>query len=111
MRYPKELTIAKKSLDEHKAEDISVVDVRSNTPFTDYFLLASATNSRMLNALADAVEEDLSKAGIGVRAKEGLPESGWVIVDAGSVIVHIFSSDKRSEYDLDGLLAHRKAGK
>lgn len=108
MRMPKEVTLVKKSLDEHKAEDITVVDVREKTPFTDYLVIASGTNSRMLGALASYVEDDLLKNKVEVRKTEGIPESGWIIVDAGNVVVHLFSPEKRSEIDLEGLLAGKK---
>jgi len=106
MRYPKEVTIAKKSLSERKAEEIAVVDVRAQTPFTDYLVIASATNTRMLTALADYLVSDFSNDGLDVKV-EGLPESEWMIVDAGSVVIHLFSESKRKEIDLEGLLSHR----
>jgi len=108
MRYPKEVTIAKKSLDEHKGEDIAVVDVREKTPFTDYLVIASATNPRMLAALAEYVADDYEANGVTVRKTEGVPESGWLIIDAGSVVVHVFTEEKRKEIDLEGLLAGKR---
>ena len=106
MRYPKEVTIAKKSLSERKAEEIAVVDVRTQTPFCDYLVIGSATNQRMLNALAEYLVSDFAKDGLDVKV-EGLPESEWMIVDAGNVVVHLFSEAKRKEIDLEGLLSHR----
>lgn len=106
MRYPKEVTIAKKSLSERKAEEIAVVDVRAQTPFSDYLVIASATNQRMLAALADYLVSDFAKEGLDVKV-DGLPESEWMIVDVGNVVVHLFSEPKRKEIDLEGLLSHR----
>ncbi|MCI1244958.1 MAG: ribosome silencing factor [Bacilli bacterium] len=106
MRYPKEVTLAKKALSDHKGENIAVVDVRQNTPFADYLVIASANNIRMLGALANSVEEGFAKAGVRVRQQEGTPESEWIVVDAGAVVVHVFTEEKRKEIDLDGLLTH-----
>jgi ribosome-associated protein len=104
MKYIKAVRIAKDDLEEHKAEDVAVVDVRNSTPFTDYYVIATAPNERALGALADEVEDALEKENIEVRKKEGLPESGWVIVDAGQVVIHLFISTKRKEIDLDSIL-------
>jgi ribosome-associated protein len=106
MRYPKEVTLAKKTLTEHKAENIVIIDVRERTPFSDFVVLASATNIRMVGALAEEVAEAFTKAKMDVKKVEGHPISGWVIVDAGSVVVHVLSLTKRAELDLDTLLSN-----
>ena len=111
MAMLKSVRIAKKELEERKAEDVMVVDVRENTPFADYYVIATAPNEKALGAFADYVEEALEKEGVEVRKKDGTPDSGWVIVDAGPVVVHLFSEAKRKEIALDGLLAHRLENK
>lgn len=97
------------ALEEHKATDIEVIDVTRNTPFSDYYVLATAPNERALSAIAEAVEDELAKAKIEVRQKEGLPESGWLIVDSGTVVTHLFLAAKREEIGLEDLLRHSGA--
>ncbi len=100
----KELALAKKVLDDHKAEDVAVVDVNGFSPFSSYYVLATATNVRHLGALSEALEEEFEKEGFESIKKDGIPESGWMIVEAGEVVVHLFIAVNRKEIDLEGLL-------
>jgi ribosome-associated protein len=104
MRYPKLVNVVKKSLDEHKAENIVVEDVRDLTPFSDYYVVATAPNERAVGALADYLVEDLAKAKQEDPKISGTPSSGWVIVDDGSVVAHIFTEEERNEIDLVSLV-------
>jgi ribosome-associated protein len=104
MRYPKIVTSIKKELEDRKAEDVEIIDVQERTPFTDYYVLATAPNEKALGGFADDVEEVCEKQKVDVRKMEGTPESGWVLVDAGVVVVHIFTANKRAEIGLDDLL-------
>jgi len=106
MNYPKIVKVVEKCLDEHKAEDIKVYDVRELTPFSDYYLVATAPNERALGALVDYLEDDLAKEKIDLVKKDGTTESGWIIADFGSLLVHLFTLEKRNEIDLAGLLEH-----
>jgi ribosome-associated protein len=108
MRQTKEVKIIVDTLTEHKAEDIAVVDVKERTPFADYYVLATAPNPRALSAYPDVLEEALANAKIEIRQVEGNPESEWVIIDAGAVVVQLFTAQKRSEMDLDTLLSIEK---
>lgn len=109
MNYPKAVKEAMKSLDEHKAEDIKVYDVRELTPFSDFYIVATAPNERALGALGDYLEEDLGKVGVDLVKKDGTPDSGWIISDFGAVLIHLFVAEKRNEVDLAGLLEHSEA--
>ncbi len=100
----KELELAKKCLEDHKAEEISVVDVEGFSPFSSYYLLSTANNIRHLGALSDSLIEEFEKAGFTDIKTDGIPESGWMIVEAGEVVVHIFLDVNRKEIDLEGLL-------
>lgn len=104
MRYPKLVNIVKESLDEHKAENIVVEDVKALTPFSDYYIIATAPNERAVGALADYLVEDLAKAKQDDPKISGTPSSGWVIVDDGDVVAHIFTEEERNEIDLTGLV-------
>jgi ribosome-associated protein len=90
-------------LADKQAEDIVVLDLQGTTVIADYFVIATGTSDRQLNALADALNEQLGKLGNKPLRREGTPESGWVLVDFGGVIVHLFSPDKRSFYRLEQL--------
>lgn len=79
------------------------MDIKELTSFTDYFIICTATSNRMLNALADGVVE---KTHVEYNKKghiEGTPESGWIIVDYGDIVVHIFDADLRQYYKLEEL--------
>jgi len=90
-------------LDEKKGEDILLLDVRNVAPFTDYFVFCSGTSDRMLDALAKSVREDVKKNyQISVKP-EGNSDYGWVLLDFGDVVVHIFSPEKRNYYRLEDL--------
>lgn len=87
-----------------KGNDITLIDLREQAIFADYFLLCSAENDRQLRALSNSVLADAKKAAeVLPTGKEGLPEAGWVLIDFGDLIVHIFSPDKREYYDLEEL--------
>lgn len=104
----KVVTLVKKVLNDHKAEDIQVIDVQERTPFADYYVLASATNMCQLNALADAVIEELAKKKIPFSHKEGTSESGWILVDAYHVIINVFSKEERERVSIEELFTKSK---
>lgn len=99
-----ELEIIQKTLDEHKGEDISTIDVSEFSPFATHYVLATAQNPRALAALQDHVEEELVKAGYEIVIHEGEPDSGWVITQADDVVVHIFLEANRRVINLEELL-------
>jgi ribosome-associated protein len=92
------------ALEDKKAENIVLLDVQGQAVFTDYFIICSGSSDRQLHALVEAVEETARKKHRrkGPRV-EGRPEGGWVLADFGSVIVHVFSADKRKHYRLEEL--------
>ena len=92
------------SILDKKGSDILVLDIREQSILTDYFLIASGDNDRQIRALANAVIEDSKKkGGLTDYKMEGQPEGGWVLVDLGDVIVHLFSPEKRNFYQLEEL--------
>jgi ribosome-associated protein len=108
MRQTKEVKTIVALLEEHKAEDIEVVDVKDRTPFADFFILATAPNARALSAYPDIFEEALAKEKIAIRAIEGTPESEWYVIDASPVTIQLFTAKKRQEIGLDQLLEIKK---
>lgn len=86
-----------------KAANILMLDMQNVTLLADYFILCDGTSIRQINAISDGLLEDLKKAGSQTATVEGTPESGWMLIDFGSVIVHIFSPERRAYYQLEEL--------
>ena len=80
-----------------------MLDIRSVASFADYFVIASAGSDRQMQAVLDAVEEELKEDKPRLLGREGQPKSGWVLLDYGDVILHLFAPDERAYYDLEGL--------
>jgi ribosome-associated protein len=90
-------------LEEKKGEDILLLDLHGLAPFTDYFVICSGTSERMLRALADVAVEKVREQ-FQLRARiEGEPRDGWILVDFGDIILHLFSPDRRDYYQLEEL--------
>ena len=107
MRKDKTVKVVEKALSDHKAEDIVIIDVSEKTPFADFYVLATATNIRQLNALKEIVEEELEKNKMSINHIEGTPESGWILIDAHHVIVNIFSRAERERISLEEVMARK----
>lgn len=93
--------LAYKALDDKKAEDIKVIEIGSISVIADYFIIANGNSSSQVDAMVDAVEEELSKAGFEPKRVEGVRSSGWILLDYGDVVIHIFSKEDRLFYDLE----------
>jgi ribosome-associated protein len=85
-----------------------LLDVRKIASFTDYFVLCTATSDRMLKALAEATAEGARKQNARKGRIEGKPEDGWLVVDYGDIVVHLFASDLRKYYRLEELWSDGK---
>lgn len=86
-----------------QAGDIVLLDTRDICGYTDYFVIATSESDRQIIAVHDEVEARLKQAGIRPLHTEGSAGSGWMVLDYGSVIVHIFSPGERAYYDLENL--------
>lgn len=95
------------ALEDKKGEDILLLDLRGVAPFTDFFLFCTGTSDRMLDALAHTVEEVAAEHGYRGRI-EGTARSGWILVDFGDLIVHLFAPDVRDYYRLEELWGEGK---
>jgi ribosome-associated protein len=99
-------TLAQRAVDvlsEHKALDIALIDISRTATFTNYFVIATAQSPLQFDALVEYLERDLGPKGIPLRHREGSPESGWVLLDFGDIIVHLFTADQREYYRLEEL--------
>lgn len=90
-----------RTLEDKKAEEILLLDVQGVCSFADYFVICTASSDRMVRALREAVVETAHKEFHAAARMEGRADSGWVLVDFGSVIAHIFSSSIREYYNLE----------
>ena len=87
-----------------KAENVVILDMRGISSFTDFFVIASGTSEPQLKAIAGSIREKVREAtGQRPTAEDGFPVSQWVIIDYGSVIVHVFHIEKRDIYGLESL--------
>lgn len=90
-------------LDEKKGHDIKVIKIDAVSSLGDYFVIASGTSTTQVQALADNAEAKLKESGISPISVEGYRSNGWVLIDYGSVILHVFTKEAREFYDLDRL--------
>ena len=94
------LKIAANALNNKKAIDLHAVKVTDLTVLTDYFLIATATSNTHVHALADEVEEKLAELGVKANHIEG-KSTDWILLDYGSVVIHVFGKKSREFYSLD----------
>ncbi len=92
---------AYEALEEKKGLDIRVIEIGEISPVADYFVIADGSSVPQVEAMTDAVQERLQQLGAFPARIEGAKNSGWVLMDYGDVIVHIFSSQDRLFYDLE----------
>jgi ribosome-associated protein len=91
------------ALEEKKGEDILLMDIHEIASFADFFIICSGTSDRMIRALADIVEEEARHATkLPVRV-QGSEDTGWVVVDCGDIVIHLFSPSQRDYYRLEEL--------
>jgi ribosome-associated protein len=88
---------------EKKALNLTVLDLRDIASFTDYFVIASGTNRRQVQAISDEVVEQLKHSGTRAARVEGYQTAEWILVDYGDFVVHVFDEKARRFYDLERL--------
>ena len=98
----------KSALDDKKAEDIITIDVREKTPLMDYHVICTASNTRKMGAIKEEVEKQIELANGRIHHVEGTPESGWILVDAFDIIVHIFSPEERDRIRLEEIFKPKR---
>jgi ribosome-associated protein len=102
-RLPKQIDAAVHAADDKQAKELVVLDLRKAAGFTDYFVICSGTNARQVRAIADAVLESLSAAGVKPAHIEGYDRSEWILLDYFDFIVHVFAPETRMFYGLERL--------
>jgi ribosome-associated protein len=86
-----------------KASDVVLLDIRELSVIADYFVICTGSNPRQIAAIASGIEDTLSEAKVPTRGREGNADTGWVLIDSGDVIVHIFGPMEREFYRLERL--------
>jgi nicotinate-nucleotide adenylyltransferase len=99
------LALVRRSLDDDKAEDVVVIDLKGKSAFADYMVIASGRSNRQVVAIADHLADKLKQAGHGYTPIEGRQAGDWVLVDAGDVVVHVFRPEPRAFYALEKMWA------
>ena len=92
-----------KALDNRKGDNIEVLHVEDLTTLADYFVLASGNSTTQVRALADEVEDTVEKLGLEQPRREGRGGDSWILLDVGSVVVHVFTKESREYYQLEKL--------
>lgn len=87
------------------ARDTVVLDIHQLSPFADYFVITAGANERQLRAITRTIGERMAEAGVRPERTEGTPSGGWIVLDFGDVLVHIFSEELREFYKLEELWA------
>ncbi|HBJ24837.1 MAG TPA: ribosome silencing factor [Ruminococcaceae bacterium] len=100
-----ELEIAVKALDSRKAKNITALKVEDLTILANYFIIASATSTTQVKALADEVEYQLGEKGVKPKSIEGYQSQTWIVLDYYDIIVHVFLEETRDFYQLERLWA------
>ncbi len=98
------LEIILKVLEDRLAEDINVINLK-NSSIADTIVIATGTSVIQTKALADYIEEELTKNDFSLISKEGFREGEWILIDANDIIVHIFTRKQREFYGIDNLLS------
>ena len=97
---------AARAAEENRGRDVVVLDLRQQTPIFDYFVIATGTSRRQLHAMSDQIdhvlEDDLNDQRLSI---EGYRDSRWILLDFGSVVIHLFDEETRQYYALEDLWA------
>ena len=87
---------------EKQASDIVMLDIRGISDFADYFVNLTVESTRQMQMMVDEIEKALEETGAMLHHREGTPQSGWMLLDFGDVIVHLFGTEERDYYHIEG---------
>ena len=102
------IAVAVKSLGDKKGKDLKLLFTADQTTLADYFIICTGTSNTQVRALAEAVEEALSKAGEEPHHIEGHRGGQWTLLDYSAVVIHVFTEEGRAFYDLERLWSDAK---
>ena len=92
-----------KTLNDKFGKDIVAIDMKLASPMFDTFIICTAENARLMNAIKENVEDELNMHDIFVKHTEGAKDSQWILMDYGDIVIHIFSPEERHNYQLEKL--------
>ena len=102
-KLPAQVAIAIAAAEDKQAQNLVALDLRKSASFTDFFVIASGTNTRQVRAIADAVIDSLAAKGVKPAFVEGYDRSVWILLDYFDFIVHVFAPATREFYGLERL--------
>ncbi len=101
---PREIALQiAEAAEERRGQDLTILDMRGLMTICDYFVICSGRSRLHVDAIAEEIDEQMSKLGVEPRHIEGIPDSSWVILDYLDVVVHVFEPEARGFYNLEGL--------
>lgn len=100
--------VAVDAASDKKASDVLLLDIRELSTIADYFVICNGNNARQIQTIADTIDEELGKQGARLLHREGAAETGWILLDFGDIIVHIFGPKEREYYRLERLWSGAK---
>ena len=103
MEAAEEAKVIARALEESKAEEVKVYDVRGRSSLTDFFVVATGSAAPHLKALVAAARQSMIDAGVRRSRMTGDPECGWIVADFIDVVVHVFSREARAYYAVEKL--------
>ncbi|TKI56285.1 ribosome silencing factor [Brevibacillus antibioticus] len=92
-----------KAVEDKKAENLKVLDIRKLSVIADYFMICHGNNERQVQAIVREIRDQAHKNGFDVRGIEGADEGRWVLVDLGDIVIHVFHREDREFYNLERL--------
>jgi len=98
-----EVGLAVRAAADKKARDLAVIDVGEFLAITDYFVICSGSSERQVRTIADEVEAKLKESGVRPLRTEGGAAGGWLLLDYGVFVVHVFTEEMRAYYELERL--------
>ena len=102
-KLPELVEIVRNAAEEKKAEDITILDLSGRTIVADTFVILTGRSNVQTRAIADEIVQKARESGYGIARTEGYAGGGWVLIDLGSVVVHVFTPENRTFYNLERL--------
>ena len=102
------LKAAYEAIADKKGENTRIIDISGVSVIADYFIVTNGNNTNQVQAIADNVEEKMMELGVKLNQTEGYNTAGWILMDFGSIIVHVFSKEDRFFYDLERIWSDGK---
>lgn len=100
--------LAAKAAEEKKAFDVVVLGLEGITIIADYFVICGGKSNIQVQAIADEIDDKLAEKNVPVLRREGLREGKWILLDYGTVVIHVFQSEEREFYNLERLWSDAK---